>query len=156
MTALLVLGAGVWFTRHFDPEVARLIQQKAKQRLERERVSYLSVEASGRDLTVVLPPGAPPSAIAVTKALLANLEGASSIDVHAFGESRHDDRLRKIFPKERLAAAENTTPSSAGKASEFPTPEAPAPGTVRRKAWNLSIGRSAGGHVEVFDLGATE
>lgn len=154
LTAAVVVGAGVWFSRHFDPEVARLLQSRAKQRLEKEHVSYLSVEALGRDVTVVLPPGASSATIAAVKAILATLEGATSVDVHAFGEGgQGDDHLKRIFPKERLSSQE--AGKDASRASEFPTPPAEVPKPPRRR-WNLSIGRSNGGHVEVFDLGAAQ
>jgi len=158
VSAVFVLGAGVWFTRHFDPEVARLVQARAKQRLEKEHITYLAVEASGREVTVVLPPGTMPSEIARAKSALATLEGASSVDVHAFGEGGHnDDRIGKMLPKERLTAVESAT-GSVSRASNFPGgPEAaPATAPPTRRNWNLSIGRSQGGRVEYFDLGATQ
>jgi hypothetical protein len=152
----LVTGAGVWFSRHLDPEVARLLQSRAKQRLEKANVSYLAVEASGRDVTVTLPPGAPPSTIASVRTILATIDGIGGIDVRAFGEGgRSDDRIRRMLPKERLATLDTSPREPVRRASEFPVaPAAPETAPRPRRSWDIAIGRSQGGRYEEFELGA--
>jgi hypothetical protein len=152
----LVTGAGVWLARHWDPEVARLLQSRAKQRLEKANVSYLAVEALGRDITVTLPPGTPPSTIAAVRTILATIDGIGRIDVRAYGEGgRSDERIRRMLPKERLVPLDTSPREPVRDASEFPVARnALETDRRRRRSWDIAIGRPQGGRYEEFELGA--
>lgn len=88
--AVVALGFAFWYT----PRLERGLATKVELALATKKVPYWQVRASGRDIVVLVPPGAPQGTLDQARAVALGVAGVSNLQVRRYGDFREDKRTK--------------------------------------------------------------